>query len=226
MKRNANAVAAILTNFDIAENVLKDSVNAAGSALAENEKYLDSIAGKADKFKAAFESLSVEVIDSDGVKLIIDLGTALVNLAATLQRIGVLVPSITGVVGIFSGMKAANDIRNLTEKISGNTDAILRNDGSAKNLTDTVAALSRQNKRLLLDQLDQALASESIDEAQRQQILSTLALDKAQDELGNSADNLGRSFLNVVSAIPKWQLAIMAVTTVISVVGAIKDHIE
>lgn len=225
-KRNANAVAAILTNFDIAENVLKDSVNAAGSALAENEKYLDSIAGKADKFKAAFESLSVEVIDSDGVKLVIDLGTALVNLATTLQRIGALVPSLAGIVGIFSGLKASSDIRDLTAKISGNTDAILRNDGSAKNLTDTVAALSRQNKRLLIDQLEQALASESIDEAQKQQILSTLALDKAQDKLGSSASSLGKSFMGVVSAIPKWQLAIMAVTTVISVVGAIKDRIE
>lgn len=225
-KRNANAVAAILTNFDIAESVLKDSANATGSALAENEKYLDSIAGKADKFKAAFESLSIEVVDSGFVKFVIDLGTAIAKLATTLQRIGALIPTIAGVWGIFSGIKAASEINDLTQKISGNTNAILLNNGSAKNLTDTVAALSRQNKKLLFNQLEQALASEGIDEAQKQQILSTLALDKAQDKLGSSAGSLGKSFMGVVSAIPKWQLAIMAVSTVISVVGAIKDRIE
>lgn len=40
-KRNSNVTSAIITNFSKAEEVLSVSANSAGSALAENEKYLD-----------------------------------------------------------------------------------------------------------------------------------------------------------------------------------------
>lgn len=226
MKRNANAVAAILENFDIAENVLKDSANAAGSALAENEKYLDSIAGKSAQFRAAFESLSVEVIDSDGVKLIIDAGTALVNLATQLQKIGVLVPAVAGIVSVFTGLKKSMEIGDLAGKIFNSAEALEDNADAAQSLRKTIAALSGQNRKLLIDQINQRLASEGIDEAQRQQIISTLALDKAQDKLSVSAGNVGTGFMNMIRSIPKWQIAIMGITTVISVISAVKNHLE
>ena len=44
--RNANVIAALMGNFELVEQVLDKTATAAGSALAENEKYLDSIAGK------------------------------------------------------------------------------------------------------------------------------------------------------------------------------------
>lgn len=78
-KRNANATAALLENFDIAESVIETAANSAGSALAENEKYLDSIAGKISQFKASFEALSATVVNSDFVKFVVDLGTKLIN---------------------------------------------------------------------------------------------------------------------------------------------------
>lgn len=79
MKRNANAVSALLTNFDIAEKALLESQNAAGSALAENEKYLDSINGKLDQLKASWEQLSASVLDSEVVKGAIDLIRGLID---------------------------------------------------------------------------------------------------------------------------------------------------
>lgn len=78
-KRNANVISSLLENFDIAEEVMEDAANAAGSALAENEKYLESINGHIAEIKAAFEELSVSVIDTGVVKSIIDLGTAFLN---------------------------------------------------------------------------------------------------------------------------------------------------
>ena len=50
-KRNANAVTSLLTNFEDAEEALQTAAKASGSALAENEKYLDSIAGKLSVFQ-------------------------------------------------------------------------------------------------------------------------------------------------------------------------------
>lgn len=79
-KRNANIVSSILNNFDIAEQALRTSMDSAGSALAENEKYLDSINGKIAQFQAAFEGLSASVISSDLIKGFVDGGTTAVTL--------------------------------------------------------------------------------------------------------------------------------------------------
>ena len=78
-KRNSNVTSALIENFDMVEKVIETSAGAAGSALAENEKVLDSIQGKINVFKAAFEALSNSVISGDLVKTIVSIGTALLN---------------------------------------------------------------------------------------------------------------------------------------------------
>jgi len=78
-KRNANVVAAILENFEIAEDALSVALNSTGSAIEENEKHLDSIAGRIGRFQAAWESLSATVVNGDLVKGIVSFGTTLLN---------------------------------------------------------------------------------------------------------------------------------------------------
>ena len=78
-KRNANVVSALLTNFDIAERALESSLNSFGSAAKENEKYLDSIAGKISQFQASWQGLSSTIINTDLVKFVVDTGTFFVN---------------------------------------------------------------------------------------------------------------------------------------------------
>ena len=58
-KRNANINAALIENFDIAEKAMELAQEATGSALAENEKYLDSIEGHINQVKIAFEDLLI-----------------------------------------------------------------------------------------------------------------------------------------------------------------------
>lgn len=78
-KRNANATASLIQNFDIAEQALKSATDSAGSAASENEKYLDSILGKVAQFNAAFETLSATVIDADFSKGVVDAGTTILD---------------------------------------------------------------------------------------------------------------------------------------------------
>lgn len=79
LKRNANVVAAILENFEIAEEALSVALNSTGSAIEENEKHLDSIAGRIGQFQAAWESLSATVVNGDLVKGIVSFGTTLLD---------------------------------------------------------------------------------------------------------------------------------------------------
>ena len=109
-KRNANVVSSMLENFNVAEDVVKTAANSAGSALKENEKYLDSINGKIAEFKATFEELSMNFIDSDFVKQVIELGAGLLNvlnvLAKVIDKVGGLNTVLYVTVGILATIKA------------------------------------------------------------------------------------------------------------------------
>lgn len=79
-KRNANAVSALIKNFKDAEKAATTAAESSGSALKENEKYLDSIQGKMDQLKATFEDLSRKALSSDFIKGIVDSGSSLLNI--------------------------------------------------------------------------------------------------------------------------------------------------
>lgn len=97
-KRNANITAALLENFELVDKVIDKTSDSTGSALAENEKYLDSVNGKIAQFKASFEELSTEVLDSDILKLVIDAGSV------GLETISAIVGGLKGVAGALAGL--------------------------------------------------------------------------------------------------------------------------
>lgn len=80
-KQRGNQGAAVIQAFQSGQvqKALDASLNSAGSAYAEQEKWLNSIQAKTQQFEAAFQSLSNTVIDSDLIKFFIDLGTSSTN---------------------------------------------------------------------------------------------------------------------------------------------------
>ena len=71
-KNQANIVSALLENFDVARDVLKDSTEKAdGSAEKELETSLDSINGKVNQLHATWQKFATDMLESDGFKLVI-----------------------------------------------------------------------------------------------------------------------------------------------------------
>lgn len=92
----ANVGFAILENYERAEEILKTSQESSGSALKENEVYLESIQGRLDKFNATWESLSANLLDSDIAKGAISSFTGLINvLDIIVDKVGVLPAAFT-----------------------------------------------------------------------------------------------------------------------------------
>lgn len=122
-KRNSNVVMALLTNFQTAEDVLQTSANSAGSALAENEKYLDSINGKIARFQAAFEDLSSAVFDSGFVKGVVDFGTSVIEgLTFITEKLGslpTLIGAVTAAITMYSGAKNGGNSFGLFGLVNG-----------------------------------------------------------------------------------------------------------
>lgn len=104
-KRTANVGASIVENMSDAEKALETSINSAGSALAENEVVLDSIAGKTAQFKAQFEALSNSVINSDLIKGTIDTGSGLLGaLTWAIDKMGSIPALATVAAGVINGV--------------------------------------------------------------------------------------------------------------------------
>lgn len=104
--RNANIIASLMQNFEIVEDAMTTSMESSGSALVENEKYLDSVAGKTAQLKTSVEALYTTIMTGEGVKGII---TVLDGLVQVLDKISGftfdnLLSTITTLTGLGGGI--------------------------------------------------------------------------------------------------------------------------
>lgn len=120
--------AAVMNNFQTAIDATTTAFNSAGSAMQENEKYMDSVEAKENKLKAEFEDFSNRVLSKELVTGFLDAGTAMLDFAnndvgAAITRVTGLTAGVTGLIGIagtligkISEMRAA-----LSDAGAGNT---------------------------------------------------------------------------------------------------------
>lgn len=95
-KNRANTAMAILSNTKDLEDAYVQSLEAEGSAYAENEKYLDSIQGKIDQFNNAVQTMWSNTLDDSLVKGFVEFGTEIIKLV---DKIGLL-KSAFAVIGL------------------------------------------------------------------------------------------------------------------------------
>ena len=96
-KRNANAVSAILNNFDVAESTMESAANSANVAWEENEKYLDSIQGRLAQLDASFQVLSTDILSSGLVKSGVSFLTSIVKLLDKIINLTGALPAGLGI---------------------------------------------------------------------------------------------------------------------------------
>ena len=82
-----------MTNFATATNATTTALNSSGSAAEENARYLESIEARATAVSAAFQQMSLKVVDSDLVKGILDIVKAFAQFGST--DIGSTITQIT-----------------------------------------------------------------------------------------------------------------------------------
>ena len=79
-KNRASIASSILQNPKTLQSVYEDSsTKAAGSAMEENQKYLDSISGHLAKLQNAWQELWANAANRDVINMFIDLGTTILN---------------------------------------------------------------------------------------------------------------------------------------------------
>lgn len=104
--RNANVIASLMQNFEIVEDAMTTSMESSGSALAENEKYLDSVAGKMAQLQTSVEALYTTIMSGEGVKNVITILDALVQTLDAISGFSFdnLASTITTLTGLGGGL--------------------------------------------------------------------------------------------------------------------------
>lgn len=81
------------------------ALNSAGSAAAEQEKWMEGLEAKTQRFQAAWQELSMTVLNSDFLKGLIDSGTTLLEILTAIVDTGAAIPLIFGGSGIVAFIK-------------------------------------------------------------------------------------------------------------------------
>lgn len=150
-KRQANVGAGLLENFDIARDALKTALDAEGSALKENEIFLESIQGHLNKLSAAWETFSYDFLDSEFVKGVVDFLTKVVNLLDDLTNsiggLGTAIAATTAVISVSSIFKALGPMLKELPKLKDLFNLIFL--GSGTSTAQAIASAAAAEKGLL-----------------------------------------------------------------------------
>ena len=165
-KNRSNAMAAMLTNIEDLTAAYEDAMDAEGSAMDENEKYLDSIQGRIDQFTNAVQTMWNNALGSDIIKMIVSLGTALIKLVDTLG----LIPSILITIAAFKFGKIF-----LPEVWGTLKNAILANIAA---ITGEITAVEALNAALV----KQTIETSGLSIAKKQALLNTIMSTTAEGE--------------------------------------------
>lgn len=221
-KRQANILASVITNFQTVEDVIETSSNSSGSAIAENEKVLDSIAGKTTKLTNAMQALWNKTLNSDLIKTFLDIALAIVKVV---DSVGLLTTALAGAFVYFTAIKKNNPV-TMFKDLSANmqnygvalkqikaiqslnglngTTKLPTDKFNAQNINAYAAAVSN----LTAKQQASALASAGLTQAQIQEAMAANKVDQANIQQAMSEANVATAKTTVVNATVAEALAL------------------
>lgn len=123
-KTQVDVVTAILKNFETALNATDTAINSVGSAMTENEKYLDSIQGKVAALNSEFQKFWTEGISSNSVKRIVEFGTGILKLVNDLGGLPTILTAVVGIIATLKGYSLVNYITKITKSITSTIGVI------------------------------------------------------------------------------------------------------
>lgn len=243
-KRQANVLAAVIKNFKTVEDVIQTSSNSAGSALKENSKYMDSIQGRVDRFTNSLQTMWMNALNSDAVKIIVDVGNGLINIIDKLGLINTLAGAIAAKFAFSNKSKFGNlftgnlsDVPSqISEKLSGsklfsklfNKSDISQFVSTAKGAANSVEmvgdyAVEADGQLSMFTQSTNAQSAASAGAA-----VKNTANAISEREVGAAATtaSVGVKILNAALGFGIGLLASIAVTGIIKGIDSIVHHAE
>lgn len=105
-KRNSNILFSVLDNIDTLEAAYKTAENSAGSAMREQERYEEGLEFATNRLKASLEELSADILDSEFLKGLINIGDKAIQVIdGIISKVGLLQTAIIGIGTVLGSKK-------------------------------------------------------------------------------------------------------------------------
>lgn len=118
-KRGGQSTSALLNNFSVAEDAMKQALNSSGSAMRENQTYMDSLQAKLSQLDSAFQKFSTDLMKSDIPKFFVSLATVFVDCADSAVKFAGALPTLTAAIsGVLSVMQMSGKLKNGAGKVN------------------------------------------------------------------------------------------------------------
>lgn len=243
-KRQANVLAAVIKNFKTVEDVIQTSSNSAGSALKENSKYMDSIQGRVDRFTNSLQTMWMNALNSDAVKIIVDVGNGLINIIDKLGLINTLAGAIAAKFAFSNKSKFGNlftgnlsDVPSqISEKLSGsklfsklfNKSDISQFVSTAKEAANSVEMVGDYAVEAdgQLSMFTQSINAQSAASAAASAKNTANAISEREVGAAATTASVGVKILNAALGFGIGLLASIAVTGIIKGIDSIVHHAE
>lgn len=173
--RGQEKLLALIENYDSAMEYMNVAANSAGNASEKYNAYLDSIAAKTESFKAAFQQLSADVVNSELVKGTLDTGTGILGfLDSVAKKAGTLgiIGTGAGITSIIKNVASKNsDLLSVLQGVGISGEA-----GDVGQLAQSYMQLTNQQQRAYMwySRLNQGAIA--LDASHRKELVSMVAL--------------------------------------------------
>lgn len=118
-KRGGQSTSALLNNFSVAEDAMKQALNSSGSAMRENQTYMDSLQAKLNQLDSAFQKFSTDLMKSNIPKFFVSLATVFVDGADSAVKFAGALPTLTAAIsGVLSVMQMSGKLKNGAGKVN------------------------------------------------------------------------------------------------------------
>lgn len=222
-KRNANVLTALIKNFGDAEKAAKTAMESIGSAARENEKYLNSIAGKVAQMQAAFQAFSGSALDSSIIKFFVDLGTAMLNVGTAITNLHLLVPTITAIATAVRGISLGNKVNNLITQFTTQVNAGVPDETIMTGLSRTLGTMTVAQQKFAISQLQSAAAAQTLSPTLQGQIGTLTALTSATSGTATAGNMLKTVWAGVKATFSSFSGILLVVQLVISGIQMLVD---
>lgn len=126
-KQRGNAGAALIQAFQNGqiEKAYQSAVDSMGSAYAEQEKWMDSLEAKTQQFEAAWQELSVTIMNSDFLKGLVDAGTDLLSILNDIIDTFGTIPTLATVIAAAMSFKNIGKDKMFSFEIKENMPMVI-----------------------------------------------------------------------------------------------------
>lgn len=212
----------IIDQFQEATNAMDAMANSAGTLEDSYSIYLDTAAAHIERLGIAWKTFSMDAVDSNFIKTVVDIGTGVLNVADALQRVHMLIPTIVTGITAIKALKMSSELKQSAEAVSFVVSSFRGQATVTESLKAQFLSLNAVQQQTVLSQLSLAKSSGDVGAAQALAAIKASGLAEAETEATVATTAFDVSLKKMLASNPVLWIG-AAIAGIIALIGVIKS---